>query len=233
MAAQNLRIDFSSLAGRAPAEDRAYLFVIRTDTTDRQAPIYSRHDIFNPEELIVLDPSEAVVSVNLIPNSEFTQPTQYILRIGEAEIAFTMPDEATELVRILYGEPPPHPSGATFYLAASPLNTLTGPTLIAALQAGTASMTREPIAAPTFTGNRYLYFAQPLICPISRDSSRCRETATRSTPLKNCPRRLQSAGPITMSGSPRRWCSTARVVGSTTSLNGLKAPPATRPEALT
>ena len=166
MTTRNLRIDFADLMGRPLTGGRAYLFAVRTDTTSPQAPLYTRRDIFDPDSIqVILIGEDARVSVELVPSAHFVTPMQYILRIGESEIAFTMPDEDAVLIEIISGPPPVHPSGATFYMAASANGSLMDGALLTALQGGTSSQSREPITAPTFTGDRYLYYAQPASLP--------------------------------------------------------------------
>ena len=166
MATRNLRIDFADLMGRPLTGSRAYLFAVRTDTSSPQAPLYSRRDIFDPDSIqTILIGEDARVSVDLVPSGDFVTPMQYILRVGESEIPFQMPDADSVLIDLISGTPPVHPSGAVFYMAASTNGSLMDAALITALQGGTASMSREPITAPTFTGDHYLYYAQPASLP--------------------------------------------------------------------
>ena len=159
-----LTIDFRDLMGDPPVGFRAYLWAERTDTTDPQAPLYAEaHGFVETGEVMDVVPNvSGRASVDLIATGDYAVPMDYVLRVGQSEIRFKMPDLDATLLSILAGSPagPGLPITRNYYLAANPANTLTGSALVTALEAGTVSTTRSPIAAPTFTGDNYLYYAQ-------------------------------------------------------------------------
>ena len=100
---RNLRIDFSDLMGRVPADFVAYIGMIRTDTANPQAPFYTDHVVLDPATLedVPLD-NQGVGNVRLIPSADFRTPMQYILRVGpKSEIIFTMPNADAVLIDLL------------------------------------------------------------------------------------------------------------------------------------
>lgn len=155
-----LSIDFRTLADGPPAGLLARLYVRRTDSTSPQAPIYTDDAVVQPDRALPIRPDAAgLASIDLIPSSEYEQDTEYVLRIGPAEIVFRMPEADTDLAAILTGNLPP--VGQTFYMGADAADTLAGQPLIDALTTGTTAMTRDPIVVPALAAASYLYFAQP------------------------------------------------------------------------
>ena len=155
--------------GDPPVGFKAYLWAERTDTINPQAPLYAEaHGFVETDKAMTITPNVAGrASIDLIATGDYAVPMDYVLRVGQSEVRFKMPDLDATLLSILAGAPagPGLPILRNFYLAANPANTLTGSALVAALEGGTVATTRSPIVAPAFTGNAYLYYAQPTAIP--------------------------------------------------------------------
>ena len=168
MATRQLRIDFADLMGEPPQGFTAYLYVVRTDTTNEQAPVYTDTAIIPNEPIPIRPNADGIATTRLVPSAEFPVPTQYVLVVDRAEIPFLMPDEDTSLLQILTDAAPPPATGddTNYYLAVSTAETFTDTALAALLVAGTVSRTKSPIASPTWAiGSRFLFFAQPASDP--------------------------------------------------------------------
>ena len=166
MAARTLTIDLLNPDDMASPGFRADIVIVRTDTDDPTQTIYTSDAKIAERYVRVLPNARGRAEVDLIPNSETIQPTQYELWIslgaaGNERTPFVMPDADTTLTAILTGSAPP--AGNTFYLGASADRTLAGQSLITALTGGTIGMSRDPIAVPTLAANSFLFFAQPQV----------------------------------------------------------------------
>ena len=161
--ANRLSIDFRNLMGDPPAGLVARLYVrLRgvLDTIPSRTVFYTASAVVPGNRAQAVRPNAmGLAAIDLIPSSEYEQDTEYVLRIGPAEIVFRMPEADTDLAAILSGNLPP--VGQTFYMGAGATDTLAGQALIDALTAGTTAMTRTPIVVPALAAASYLYFAQP------------------------------------------------------------------------